>query len=208
MIDVGEVVGVSEGDQGLMTLDVDHGMLTLGKYFEITPAGLKVKGHPSLEVCGDLVRFLQTMESSIELGIGDASNFIESAFGEEGSQLFDASDGWSEETLRNYRWVSGKVPPQNRLLPPLKFRHLREVAHIDDVAEQRAWLDKAVEGDGDGEPWNGARLSKEIKASAKSAGKVSFSVTVECEDKADVEALCRQLLSLGRTAYRANLGNE
>lgn len=137
----------------------------IGEHFKVTPTGLEIHGDPSFEICTSFCEVLRTFERSIQFCIGDFANYMEDRFGEQASQVICAETGWSRETLRNYRWVSEKLAPEDRMIDRgLSFKHHMVVAALPPV-QQRKWLDKAI-GDGDGEPWSVSRLTIALKEGA------------------------------------------
>ena len=188
----------------LQTLSIDRGMLDIGRHFQISPTGLLMHGKPSFDTWSDFGELLRVFDRSLQLAVGDWLNYGEAMFGEQASQVIDA-ETWSEATVRVYRWVAAKVPPQNRvaLNHGLTFGHLRAVAALEPAA-QKTWLDKAQAGD-DGAQWSITQLQRAMKASGTAADMAPAAakneVHVTCESAADVDALCRQLENLGRTAY-------
>jgi hypothetical protein len=67
--------------------------------------------------------------------------------------------GLEYQTLRNYAWVSRKIP-QERRCPELSFQHHAEVASLD-AEEQIRWLRQA-----DANKWSRNELRMEIQAAA------------------------------------------
>ena len=136
----------------------------IGKYFQITPTGLLVTGEPDFDTCAGFGEMLRTFEVGLQFAIGDYARYVEGRFGEQASQILDAT-GWAEATLRVYTWVSGKVPAENRMVDRgLSFKHHMAVAGLSP-SQQRKWLDHAL-GNGDGEPWSVNRLTAAVKAGA------------------------------------------
>lgn len=181
-------------------LTIAKGKVGLGKFFQVTDTGLVVKGKPSLEVWSDMFEFLRICDRAIQFALGDALNRTEADFGEEASQLVDATD-WSEETVKNYRWVSAKVPPPVRRAD-LSFSHHQVVAHLETTELQKQWLAKAAEGT-DGAQWSVARLKKEVKGIESSSTETdSYTVTVTCENEARQDELVRQLPNLGFESFK------
>lgn len=186
--------------EGEMSLQLKADMIRLSRFFEITPTGLVIKGKPSLDTCGELFGFFKVMHSSLQFAVGDAIVRVEGMFGEEASQLIDSGD-WSEETVRNYRWVAAKIPMSVRSAR-LSFGHHQAVASFDSHETQRLWIDRAVENS-----WTVADLRKAIKLADVPAGTVAqaaskFEVHVICDSPDDVEACVRQLDNIGRKAVK------
>lgn len=179
----------------------------LGQYFRITPRGLEVIGHPPLEAFAALGETLRTLDRSLQFAVGDFFRETEDRFGEAASQILDHT-GWSEETLRNYRWVAEKVAPDVRRMDRLYYTHHQAVAKLPP-AEQKKWLDRAAEppSDEDGvvKPWGVGRLKSEIKHAAVPLSERTWGVQVFCDSEADQAACCRQLDNLSRR-YRTFTG--
>jgi hypothetical protein len=131
------------------------------------------------------------LEKALQFAAGDFAIYVESRFGEQAAQILDGSDGWSEETLRVYRWVCEKVTPLNRRAD-LSFRHHQLVAALEPKA-QRSWLEKAAI-----EQMTVGQLRYAILGSAD-AGTISVWLVVQCKDREDLEALKTELESKGRT---------
>lgn len=180
--------------------------VNLGTNFQITPNGLDVRGKPSIEAFAALGETLRTLDKSLQFAIGDFFKEVEERFGEEASQLLDHT-GWSEETLRTYRWASKQIAKQDRRLDVLSYSHHQVVASLPRQ-EQRKWLERAanppeVSEDAPKKRWSVVRLKTEIRLATSSGPAEAqqqrvFGVTVYCENEADQEACCRQLDNLGR----------
>jgi len=83
--------------------------------------------------------------------IGDILNEVEFRYGETYAQLIEMFPVYRIETLRNYKWVCGRVPPQMRLRVstqgdagagwrPVSYTHCRAVAGIESPAERERYL--------------------------------------------------------------------
>lgn len=177
----------------------------LGAHFKVTEKGLIVRGSPSFELCGQLFETLRTFERTVQFAIGDAAKYFRERFGERADQIISAETGWSNETIRAYEWMADKVPQEVRRLDVLTPTHHQKVAALPPC-EQKAWLDKAAEGDGE-KPWTVQRLQKELKAAGSTDVRVTYGVSVLCESEEDQAACCRQLDNLGRR-YKTFVGNE
>ena len=138
--------------------------LKVGKSFSWTGVGLEVSGKPTLAECEAFGRKLPGLERSAPFVAGDFINYVEREYGEEASQIIDASEGWSESTARNYAWVCDKVPIEVRRRE-LSFKHHRLVAKLARE-EQVHWLKLAAAGDGDGKPWSVARMAAALRHGA------------------------------------------
>lgn len=190
-----------EVDKGAL-VEIDRGLVALGKYFQFSPTGLKVTGRPSLDVCSDMAEFLRVFENGLQWAVGDFVNFSESLHGESAAQLWDATE-WKDSTIRVYRWVAAKVAPSNRRAE-LTFTHHQVIAEMEP-SQQQLWLDRAVKGDDGSEPWSVARLQKEIKKTKTSKDSVEdtpFWVKLEFVSQPVMEACERQLANLGYAEYK------
>jgi len=133
----------------------------LGEHFRVTEQGLTIIGRPSFNVFDALGETLRTLEHALQFTVGDFFREVEDRFGEQASQILDHT-GWSESTLRAYRWTSTNVDKADRRMDVLKYAHHQAVAKLSPK-EQRRWLGKAADGDGE-KPWPVARLKAAIKA--------------------------------------------
>ena len=192
---------IAEVDHGAI-VEIDRGLVALGKYFQFTPTGLKVTGRPSLDVCGDMCEFLRVFENGLQWAVGDFVNFSESLHGESAAQLWDVTE-WKESTIRVYRWVAAKVSPTTRRAE-LSFTHHQAIAEMEP-SQQALWLDRAVQGDDGSEPWSVARLQKEVKKSKSGTSDKEdplFWVKLEFVSQPVMEACERQLANLGYSEYK------
>ena len=123
--------------------------------------GLDIIGEPTLQECEDFCKVWPRMERLTPFILGDFINYVEAHFGEEASQLLDASFGWAEGTLRNYSWVCDHVARDVRR-EELSFKQHRLVANLPR-AQQVKWLERAASGDENG-PWNYRHMRAAIKA--------------------------------------------
>ena len=92
--------------------------------------------------------------------------------------------------------LAEKIAPADRRMDVLTPTHHMAVAKLAPP-EQREWLSKAADGDGE-KPWPVARLKREIKHADGEVSPLTFGITVFCNDEADQQAGCRQLDNLGR----------
>lgn len=166
--------------------------ISLGDHFEITPKGLVVRGRPSFDAFDALGETLRTLEHSLAFVIGDFFREVENRFGEQASQILDHT-GWSESTLRVYRWTATKVSPEDRN-EALTFSHHQVVAALPP-REQRQWLSQAADGDG-GTPWPVARLKAAVKANGDQPVTAWICVAL-CESERQRDALARELEGRG-----------
>lgn len=192
-------VGPSNGD-GLST-HIERGQIELGQHFKITPTGLAIVKKPSFDVCQDFGEMLRVVDRAVQFAVGDFINYIEAEFGEEASQIVDASD-WSESTVRVYRWVAAKVEPHRRR-EELTFAHHQLVAELEPI-EQVNWLERAATGS-DGHSWSVSDFRKMLRAGANAAAAAQadrYFVQVEVDGEKEQDALLRQLDNLGYAADR------
>lgn len=124
--------------------------------FTVELTGLTVHGAPPFEAFEAFAKMLRKLEQGIQFAVGDALRYGEERYGEQASQAFDASDGWSEQTLKVYRWTAEKVPPENRR-DDVTFAHHMAVAACGSRT-QRSYLKKAAEGG-----WSVARLKSALR---------------------------------------------
>ena len=165
---------------------------TYGK-FEFSANGLRAIGKPTYAEWQQVGHKLAVDARSIAFQVGDWLRIGEEHFGELAAQVIDAR-----------QWQAERVPMENRMLDRgLTYSHHQIVAKLSHP-EQREWLGKAAEGDGE-KPWPVARLKREIKHADGEASPLTFGITVFCADEADQQAGCRQLDALGRR-YKTFVG--
>lgn len=95
----------------------------------------------SYEEWTQLGNTLQTIHRLTPMWLGDWLNYGERKYGETYTEALLFTDH-SLESLKQYKWVMGAVPPAARRAG-LTFTHYRIVARLP-VAEQIAWLDQAA----------------------------------------------------------------
>jgi hypothetical protein len=177
------------------TVDNDLATVPIGKYFKITPHGLEIIGKPKLEHFAELGEMLRTFERCLQFVVGDYINALEDRFGEEASQVIDAS-GWTESTIKTYSWTARKVPATNRMIDAgLSYAHHQTVGALPP-AEQRQWLKQAL-GNGDGQ-WSVSRLKSAVHQGSDLSPS-HFWVMAQCKDQDDQAALLKTLEQQGRT---------
>lgn len=163
--------------------------------FNLTETGLTVLGEPSYDQWAEALAQARLWHSAIQWVVGALVNYGEAHFGEQASQLLDASR-WEEETIRVYAWVESRVPPENRR-PELPFHAHQLVASLPPEA-QRLWLDRAAKGDEVGR-WSTRRLQAKMREAAVEAGaSLPCWLVVRCESVDDAEALQEKLQLEGR----------
>ena len=112
---------------------------------------------------------LARMQRSSSWWLGDILLYGEEKFGERAWQVQDQLDvKYEYGTLADLKWVSKRVPPYVRH-PKLSWSHHRQVAKLE-IADQKAWLAKAAEGD-DGVIWSRARFRQELQTAGVIKGR-------------------------------------
>ena len=112
----------------ILPAQTDTQSVALPQSFRLTPTGLEISGNASFEdwlACG---RFLHKYNESIHFCIGDWLNYGELHWGETYRQAVLAF-GFNVQTLRNDKWVAGRVPSERRK-PELSFSHHEVVASL------------------------------------------------------------------------------
>ena len=189
---------VKSSTLGLVTT-IDRDELKLGKWFRMTPVGLTITGRPDYDQCANLGEALRVVEHAAQFSVGDFINYVEDAFGEQASQIVDASN-WSESTLKVYRWVCKQVPMAVRL-PELSFSHHQVVAEFSPE-DQASWLLRASDGEDD-HAWSVGRLRKQIKlAKAGKQAEPKWYLLVDCGSEEKRGELMCQLNNLGFSQYK------
>lgn len=164
------------------------------EHFALTPTGLVVKGTPTYEEWASIGALLRLLEQGVQFMIGDWIRVGEATFAEQASQVIDA-EHFADESVRNFVWVSSKVPVENRR-PDLSWSHHQHVASLPPPA-QKTWLAKAAEGDA-GTPWPSGRLKSEIKAAAGQETEVEYLLTVSFSNPADRDIVAGEHERIGR----------
>lgn len=160
--------------------------------FTFTSTGLLVDeahGVPTFDEWAEIGAVLAVMDRGIQFLVGDWIAYGERAYKELAAQVIDARN-WSDETVRNYRWLAKQIPPENRYADRrLTLAHYQAVAPLSP-REQRSWLTKALNGDD--ERWSAGRLKAAIRIGADPAP-TAFYVLVKCTSEAKRDALQKQL---------------
>jgi len=102
---------------------------------------------------------LRTVTHGGAFALGDFVLLGEQQLGDDIWQIVDQSAGWSEETIRNYRWIANSIPASIRRMDKLTVRHHQLVAKMERE-QQEHWLNLAAD-DEDG-PWTVNRLREAI----------------------------------------------
>jgi len=105
---------------------------------------------------------LQTYENAVQWAIGDWLNYGERTYGEEYAQAVEIT-GYKVKTLWQYAYVAKHVEYSTRV-EVLSHKHHEVVAGLTPD-EQRFWLERAAEGDGE-KRWSVATLRAAIKDAA------------------------------------------
>lgn len=179
--------------------------VNLGEHFQVTPAGLVVIGNPSFNAFDSLGETLRTLDHSLQFTVGDFFREVEKRFGDESglpldqqraSQILDHT-GWSEATLRTYRWTSEKVPQAVRRMDVLTYSHHQAVGKLSPK-DQKKWLTQAAAGNGEGQPWSVNRLKAAIKAGVDVDTRTRrWLVLVDCGSEKQQRAIIREFEGRG-----------
>jgi N6-adenosine-specific RNA methylase IME4 len=102
---------------------------------------------------------LSRIAGSLNWWIGDWLNAGERKWGKTYEEAC-ARFGIEYQTARNLAYVASKVSLRQ---DKLSFEHHAAVAPLE-AEEQEEWLEKAIEGDGEGTPWSSRELRAQIKA--------------------------------------------
>ena len=125
-----------------LTLSAQQDNLIIGG-FVFTPTGMITANEPTFDEWQSAGKFLQHVERSVQFWIGDWLNYGERRWSDTYPQAVDET-GLEEKTLRNFKYVAGKVPLSLRR-DNLTFGHHAVVASMSE-SDQSDWLDTA-EGD-------------------------------------------------------------
>lgn len=88
-----------------------------------------------------LIRFLLTTEKNIRWWIGDTIRYGERQYGEDAYQAMATATGYQEDSIKNFAWVAGAIPPSRRR-ENVKHSHHAVVASLRP-AEQLQLLERA-----------------------------------------------------------------
>src|SRR5215471_18512107 len=122
----------------------------------LTQTGLLLPANLPFEKWQSVLERLQGMEFSVMWWLGDCLRYGERAYGEKYAQALDATD-YAYQTIADAKWVAGRFEISRRR-ENLTWSHHREVAGIEDDAEQDAFLDAAETGG-----WSKKRLRSEVR---------------------------------------------
>jgi len=161
----------------------------LASGFTATVNGLHVDGSPTFEDWSRVGKVLRVVERGAQFAIGDFVRYGEDRFGEQASQVLDASEGWSEQTIKVYAWVSGRIQQADRRMDKLSIGHHLQVAALTP-GQQRKWLDRAAD-DPEG-AWSVARLKRSI-SDGEDGEASGWYVVVACKDAEAQNALMAEM---------------
>ena len=125
--------------------------------FRATTLGLFVLRPPTWEECENYGLGLQLVAKATPLLVGDWLNIVERYFPESFTQAVSLT-GLNPETLRNWKWITNRVPASRRR-DPLYLTHYALVAPLEPL-EQGRWLEVAKE-----EEWSTRELKEAINPS-------------------------------------------
>lgn len=168
--------------------------VTVGDGFSASVNGLIVTGEPAFDAWPDVGKRLRILERGGQFAIGDYLNAVEDRFGEEASQIVDASD-WSIKTCSVYRWLAQSIAIDVRRMDRLGVAHHLLVAPLAP-AKQREWLTKAAADDTD-LPWTVAHLRASLQAGEELKA-TGFWVLVACDSERAQRKFIDQMEKAGR----------
>lgn len=122
----------------------------------VTPVSLELDPNITEEQYFEVGKKLALFESANQWWIGDWLNAADPDYGEH--KALCASVGLNYNTAKVYAYVCNQI---GRRLPNLAFDHHQTVAAMEP-AEQKKWLDKALEGEG-GKKWSTGKLRAELR---------------------------------------------
>ena len=174
--DPGDEIALNEPDLRLFDLGTDV----------LSSTSLDLPHGVQLNTWIEIGRSIGTVTEAARWWLGDFLIYGDQHYGQDHTQIFDPDAGaaWSWETLRQYRWVSERVPLENRLPPDqLSWSHHRAVAVLE-AHEQPEWLQKAI-----AENWSVRELKAAIKQSLEAAAEDADVATVPTAPFAEVTSL-------------------
>lgn len=118
-------------------------MLSVGS-FVATPTGLIVNGSPSFDEWLAYGKHLQVINQSLQMLIGDWLNEGEKRYGETYTQATNLFPENALSTIKNWKWVSGRVEKSARI-DGLHYSHYLAVASVEGDVTRKAWLKEAKE---------------------------------------------------------------
>jgi hypothetical protein len=160
-----------------------------GRNYEITPIGIRWTGPMTADEGARLGVLLYDITEALPWCVGDWANEMDTRFGEEAAQIMSYAN-WSLSTLRVYRWVASRVPPENRI-PGVSFG-VHQLVAKKPVPEQRALLDTAL-----AESWTVTTAKQQIREREGAGGPVWWAL-IQCADQEDAQAMVDQAIIEGR----------
>ena len=123
----------------------------------LTPTTCELLPNLSYDDAAQVLHKVQQVRNASNWWLGAALNAVEARHGEMYAQAASET-GLPVETLQILKYVESRVPPANRLEPPLTWSHARVVAKFEPE-EQKVWLNTAIL-----QEWSVRDLSQAIKA--------------------------------------------
>lgn len=188
---------MSDDEQALTAMDdgellrVPVQLVLIGDCFMLDSVGLSVRPgtEPTVQASERTVDSFSKVDKGLHFYLGDFANLLEPY--EWGSQVLDASCGFSLETIRKDAYVAKRVGDANRRIAQ-SHGHAVVVAALTPE-KQREWLEKSHESD-----WSVAKLKAEIAASADGERKTLIHVlVVDCKTEAQQAKLAAKLEAEG-----------
>lgn len=188
---------MSDDEQALTAMDdgellrVPVQLVLIGDCFMLDSVGLSVRPgtEPTVQASERTVDSFSKVDKGLHFYLGDFANLLEPY--EWGSQVLDASCGFSLETIRKDAYVAKRVPDANRRLAQ-SHGHAAVVAVLPPE-KQREWLEKSHASD-----WSVAKLKAEIAASEDGDRKTLIHVlVVDCGTAVRQAKLVKQLEAEG-----------
>lgn len=109
-------------------------LLTVGP-FVASPTGLTIKGRVSLREWASYVQGVSGIHTRVQWVLADLLLYGEENFGDSAYEVLSECTRFSIGTLRNFRWVGSRFPPEDRD-SELSFYEHQEVARLE-TREQR-----------------------------------------------------------------------
>jgi hypothetical protein len=153
---------------------------------------------PTYEQWAKVQDFITTADTRTQWWWGDWYNYGELAFGELASQAITAP-AWKLDTLRQYAFIAGRVPVDNRRPDEIPFYMYRPLAKLT-VQQQAVWVDKILEALANGDKWNEQVLLAKIDGREDPRTVDRFYVQVLCTDEAEQGRLVEKFTEQGYDA--------
>ncbi len=168
--------------------------IQVGDGFSANVNGLTVIGTPTFAAWEDVGKRLRILERASQFALGDYLNRVEDQWGEEASQIIDATE-WSEKTCATYRWLAQSIVQETRRMDRLGVAHHLLVAALSP-AKQKEWLDKAADDDNP-VPWTVSHMRKAMDAGGDLT-QTAWWVVVACKSAKDQQAFMKEMEKAGR----------